>query len=211
MAETRARCLRGCGGRGGARNPHAVDPRLQVRQVDAAVDVRRETPTFTPPGAEARVSSASAAPTLDDEVNRGTSLWTSLRGAIFPITGPTPEPFAWCNSPAIQSTAWSGRKNRCPASGETLTVSPLACDQKDRACEPSCRAATTRMRRSRCWMRYSNRHPPRFSSALAECASLQNALLGEMLSILVAISSKTSNTRKSRSAGASTSAAKWTE
>src|SRR2546427_6874111 len=32
-------------------------------------------------------------------------------------------------------------------------------------------------------MRYSNRHPPSFSSAPAECASLQNALVGEMPSI----------------------------
>src|SRR5207253_2144041 len=79
-------------------------------------------------------------------------------------------------------------------------------DHEDRACEPSCRAPTTRMRRSRWWMRYSNRHPPSVSSALAECASL-NALVGEMLSIL-AVSSKTSNARKSKSAGASISAAK---
>ena len=45
---------------------------------------------------------------------------------------------------------------------------------------------------SLCWalcaLRYSNRHPPSVSSALAECASLQNALVGEMLSILAAIS-----------------------
>src|SRR6267378_8343495 len=83
-----------------------------------------------------------------------------------------------------------------------------ACHYEDRTCEPSCRAATTRMRRSRWWMRYSNRHPPSVSSALAECASLQNALVPEMLSILAAISSKTSNARKSKSAGASMSAAK---
>jgi len=43
---------------------------------------------------------------------------------------------------------------------------------------------------------------------LAECASLQNALVGEMPSMLAAISSKTSNARKSKSAGASISAAK---
>ena len=79
---------------------------------------------------------------------------------------------------------------------------------EDRACEPSCRAPTTRMRRSRWWMRYSNRHPPSVSSASAECASLQNALVGEMPSMLAAISSKTSNARKSKSAGASISAAK---
>src|SRR6267143_823243 len=81
-------------------------------------------------------------------------------------------------------------------------------DHEDLAPEPSCHAPTTRMRRSRWWMRYSNRHPPSVSSALAECASLQNALVGEMLSILAAISSKTSNARKSKSAGASISAAK---